>query len=225
MVRVGGNGGGWWVSQMSDNCAGGGRPPGAKATVTHEKLVKIAREVFSQRGYDGTTYAEVAERAGLTRAALNYHFGDKRALYHDVIEDTYTDVVAPAIDLAAQQTSLARQLTVFMKTVGDAVAQDRFVAAFLCTSAGECQARPELRHPIYCPLTIGRRFLTGAVKDAVDRGELPFSTRVEPLVDALAATLMGIDFFAGFVSSPPQMRAITTELKHMLTGRLWASTD
>jgi AcrR family transcriptional regulator len=193
--------------------------------VTHEKLVKIAREVFSQRGYDGTTFAEVAEREGLTRAALNYHFDDKRVLYHEVIEYTYTGVVAPAIDRAAQQTSLARQLTVFIKTAGDAVAQDRFVAAFLCTSARECQSRPELCHPVHCPLTMGRRFLTWAVNDAVDRGELPTVTRVEPLVDTLAAMLMGIGFFAGFVSSPPQMRAITTELKHLLTGRLWASTD
>ena len=80
-----------------------GRPSGAVAAVTHERLVKIAREAFSQCGYDGTTFAEVARQAGLTRPALNYHFADKRAMYHDVIRSTYTDVVAPAIDRAAQE--------------------------------------------------------------------------------------------------------------------------
>ena len=49
-----------------------GRPSGAVAAVTHGRLVTIAREVFSQCGYDGTTFAEVARRAGLTRPALFY---------------------------------------------------------------------------------------------------------------------------------------------------------
>ena len=129
-----------------------GRPSGAVAAVTHERLVKIAREVFSQCGYDGTTFAEVARRAGLSRAALHYHFADKRALYHDVIKSTYTGVVAPAIDRAAQETGLGRQLSVFIEAAGGAIAQERSVAAFLCTSVAECQRRPELRDPKHCPV-------------------------------------------------------------------------
>ncbi len=68
--------------------------------------MKITQVAFSQCGYDGTTFAEVARRAGLSRATLNYHFADKRAMYHEVIKSTYTDVVAPAIDRAAQETGL-----------------------------------------------------------------------------------------------------------------------
>ena len=195
-----------------------GRPSGAVAAATHERLVKIAREVFSQCGYDGTTFAEVARRAGLSRAALHYHFADKRALYHDVIKSTYTGVVAPAIDRAAQETGLARQLSVFIEAAGGAIAQERSVAAFLCTSVAECQRRPELRDPNHCPVTVIRRFLTWAVNDAVDRGELSFTTRVEPLVDTLATMLAGIGFFAAFVGTPRQIRAMATEIQQFLTG-------
>lgn len=187
--------------------------------------MKIAREAFSQCGYDGTTFAEVARRAGLTRPALNYHFADKRAMYHDVIKSTYTDVVAPAINRAAQETGLARQLRVFIEAACDAIAQDGSVAAFLCTSAAECQSRPELRDPDHCPVTLIRRFLTWAVNDAVDRGELSVATRVEPLVDTLAAMLSGIGFFAGFVGTPRQTRAIATEFQQLLTGNMWAPSE
>ena len=198
-----------------------GRPSGGVAAVTHERLVKIAREAFSQCGYDGTTFAEVARRAGLSRAALNYHFADKPALYHDVIKSTYTGVVAPAIDRAAQETGLARQLSVLIEAAGDAIAQDSSVAAFLYTSVAECQRRPELRDPDHCPVTVTRQFLTRAVSDAVHRGELCPATRVEPLVDTLAAMLAGIGFFAGFIGTRRQIHAIVAEIQQLLAGTLW----
>ncbi|WNG90636.1 helix-turn-helix domain-containing protein [Mycobacterium sp. ITM-2016-00318] len=184
--------------------------------------MKVAREVFSKRGYDGTTLREVAQRAGLSRPTVNYHFEDKRAMYHEAIKATYTEVVVPAIDRAAQETGLARQVSVLIRTAGDAIAQDRSVAAFLWTSAAECQRRPELRDPDHCPVTITRRFLIWAVNDAVDRGELSSSAaRVNPLVDTLAAMLAGVGFFAAFVGTPQQIRAVVTEVEELLTAKTW----
>lgn len=43
-----------------------------------ERLVKAALELFSERGYDETTVAEIAERAGLTRSTFFRYFPDKR---------------------------------------------------------------------------------------------------------------------------------------------------
>lgn len=200
-----------------------GRPAGGTtAAVTHERLVKIAINVFSQHGYEGTTHQEVARRAGLSRPSMHYHFTDKRALYHDVIEATYTTVVAPAIDRAAHQTSLARQLSVFIEVAGAAVARDRDLAAFLCTSVAECQTRPELRHPEYDPVFATQTFLTWAVISAVERGELASATDVEPLVDTLCAMLLGMGLYAGYLGTPRRVRAMSREIQQRLTGTLGA---
>ncbi|WNG94991.1 helix-turn-helix domain-containing protein [Mycobacterium sp. ITM-2016-00318] len=185
--------------------------------------MNAAREVFSECGYDGTNLAEVARRAGVSRPALNYHFADKPTMYNDVITSTYTGVVAPAINRAAQETGLVRQLSVFVEAACSAIAQDRSVLAFLCTSVADCETRPELRDPDHCPLTIIRRFLTWAVKDAVERGELSSATRVQPLADALAAMLWGIGFFGGFVGTPRETGAAAAEMQQFLTGTLWAT--
>jgi AcrR family transcriptional regulator len=184
--------------------------------------VNIAREVFSRHGFEGTTFQEVARRAGLTRPTLHYHFTDKRGMYREVMESTYTGVVAPAINRAAHETDLVRQLSGFIEAACDAMAQDRSIAAFLCTSVADCQTHPELRDPDHCPVTVTRRFLTWAVNDAVDRGELSSATRVGPLVDTLAAMLAGIGFFAGFVGTPRQTHAIAAEFQRLLTGNMWA---
>lgn len=44
---------------------------------TRERIVEIARELFAERGYRGTTIADIARRLGTTTAALYYHFGSK----------------------------------------------------------------------------------------------------------------------------------------------------
>lgn len=43
-----------------------------------ERLVRAALDLFSERGYDDTTVAQIAERAGLTKSTFFRHFPDKR---------------------------------------------------------------------------------------------------------------------------------------------------
>ncbi len=48
---------------------------------TRERLLGCACEVFAEKGYRDATIADISERAGTNIAAVNYHFGDKEALY------------------------------------------------------------------------------------------------------------------------------------------------
>jgi len=43
-----------------------------------ERFVVAALELFTDQGYDETTVAQIAERAGLTRSTFFRHFADKR---------------------------------------------------------------------------------------------------------------------------------------------------
>lgn len=47
--------------------------PGAR-----ERLVVAAVDLFIEQGYDDTTVAQIAERAGVTKSTFFRHFGDKR---------------------------------------------------------------------------------------------------------------------------------------------------
>lgn len=43
-----------------------------------ERLVVAALQLFSEQGYDETTVAVIADRAGLTKSTFPRHFPDKR---------------------------------------------------------------------------------------------------------------------------------------------------
>jgi len=49
--------------------------PGAR-----ERLVVAAVDLFAEQGYDATTVAQIAERAGVTKSTFFRHFPDKREL-------------------------------------------------------------------------------------------------------------------------------------------------
>jgi AcrR family transcriptional regulator len=74
------------------------------------RLVNAALALFDERGYDETTVAEIAERAGLTKRTFFRYFTDKREVLFwgaDRIEDLFTGAIqsappgAPALDAVA----------------------------------------------------------------------------------------------------------------------------
>jgi AcrR family transcriptional regulator len=48
--------------------------------------VNVSAELFSEKGFNGTTTKEIAERAGVSEAIIFRHFPNKRALYSAIID-------------------------------------------------------------------------------------------------------------------------------------------
>ena len=63
-----------------------GRPKGDQRTGTRAKLVEAAIALIRERGYEGTTLAAVAERAGLTTGAIYGNFKNRTDLLMAVAE-------------------------------------------------------------------------------------------------------------------------------------------
>lgn len=78
------------------------RKPSAQ-TVSREDILKAAALVFQQRGYHGTTMADIAERVGLTAGSLYHHFdGGKPNLLAAVLNEGL-DVVLGKIEQIMQE--------------------------------------------------------------------------------------------------------------------------
>jgi AcrR family transcriptional regulator len=60
-----------------------GRPRGNPPTRNH--LVEVARALFLERGYQGTTVRAIAAGAGVDSALISYHFGSKHGLFAEAM--------------------------------------------------------------------------------------------------------------------------------------------
>ena len=49
----------------------------AEVASTRDRILDVALDLFIEKGYDGTSLREIAERLGFTKAALYYHYASK----------------------------------------------------------------------------------------------------------------------------------------------------
>lgn len=54
---------------------------------TRTRIQQIALELFTEHGYEATSLREIAERLGVTKAALYYHFKTKEDIIASLMED------------------------------------------------------------------------------------------------------------------------------------------
>jgi TetR/AcrR family transcriptional regulator len=50
-----------------------------------EKIISAARVEFADKGFEGARVDEIARKAGINKAMLYYHIGDKKTLYAEVL--------------------------------------------------------------------------------------------------------------------------------------------
>ena len=184
-----------------------------------------AREVFSELGYDAATFQAIAIRADLTRPAINHYFSSKRVLYREVVERTNEMVVAAGMARAQGQTSLLGRLSAFFAAAMQADAKDRSAAAFLVTSVLESQRHPELVIEEHDALQNSRVFVSWAVNDAIERGELVTDEDVPALVEMLVAVMWGMGFYAGYVGTHDELEVIVHKFELLMANKLWQLSE
>ncbi|KUI05552.1 TetR family transcriptional regulator [Mycolicibacterium acapulense] len=200
---------------------GPGRPPAAKAAETRERIIGAAREVFSELGYDAATFQAIAIRADLTRPAINHYFANKQVLWREVVQQTNAAIVNAGRSRAQDETKLLARLSAYFTAAMQADSEDRSAAAFLVTSVLEAQRHPELSDEEHDSLKHAREFVAWAVNDAIARGELTTDTEVDSLVEMLVAVMWGMGFYAGFVGSHEELKAVVRQFELLMSNNLW----
>jgi AcrR family transcriptional regulator len=154
--------------------------PGAR-----ERLVLAAVDLFTEQGYDATTVAQIAERAGVTKSTFFRHFPDKREILvagQQTLSQLLTEGIAGAPEAATPLEAVAAGLERASGAIGP---MNRELAPRLKAAVAanvELQARDALK-------SVG---LAAAMTDAlVARG-------VPTAVAQLAAEIGALAFKHGF---------------------------
>lgn len=68
------------------------------------RILEAAMDIFSEVGFNGARVDEIAKRAGVNKAMIYYHIGDKEALYAEVLHNAIghvADSISGAIGAAS----------------------------------------------------------------------------------------------------------------------------
>lgn len=179
-----------------------------------DRLLAVARDLFTQRGQDGVSVRDITSRAKANLGAITYHFGSKEALYHAALET----LAAPLVDAIARAargpgSGLDRVEAIVRAVLGHVAANPGAPAVVLRELAGGRPLPPPLARAMQRNVaTLVGTIAAGQQDGSVRAGDpvlLGLSVMSQPFVFAVAGRIiqeaMGID------RNDPEVRARVVE--------------
>jgi AcrR family transcriptional regulator len=190
-----------------------GRRPGEPDT--RGDILRAARRLFAERGFDRTTLREVARRARVDPALVGHYFGSKERLFLDAVELPFEpETVLPAV-IAGDRDDVGRRVARFLVATLETPAARERITSIVRAAASEPAAaalvREVIQERVLAP--VARALQTG---DADLRAALAGS-QVVGLV--MARYVVGVEPLA---SLPPErlVAALAPTFQRYLAGRL-----
>jgi AcrR family transcriptional regulator len=188
-----------------------------QAEATHDLLVSVARELFTEHGYAATSIEEIIQRAGVARGALYHHFSGKEALFRAVYEavqsEAVASVMAAALAVGEPWAAVRAGLSAFL----DACLEPTFRRVVVLDSVSVLQKDVWEGGIEHVELPMLRTVLTPLVASNV----LPGLT-VEPLVHVALGGLYGAALFIARSPDPKAARGEVDAVLDTLIGGLRA---
>jgi AcrR family transcriptional regulator len=97
-----------------------------QAEATRQQLVDVARHLFTERGYAGTSIEDIIDRAGVARGALYHHFPGKDALFAAVYQVVQAEVASAVVTAALAADDPAQAVYTGLSAFLDACLQPEF---------------------------------------------------------------------------------------------------
>jgi AcrR family transcriptional regulator len=71
-----------------------GKGSPALASERREHLVRLAADLFAEKGFQATTVRNIADEAGILSGSLYHHFDSKESIVDEILADFFRDIMA-----------------------------------------------------------------------------------------------------------------------------------
>ncbi|MBN1970066.1 MAG: TetR/AcrR family transcriptional regulator [Candidatus Delongbacteria bacterium] len=105
------------------------------------KILEAANEVFKEKGYDGTSMQEIADKAGVNKSMLHYYYRSKDKLFHKVFQSIFSKFVSATAGIFSQDLDILEKIRLFIDTHIDFLMRNPDMPAFIIH---EIRRNPEL---------------------------------------------------------------------------------
>lgn len=171
---------------------------------TAMKILQCATDLFAEKGFDGTIMDELAERCGVNKASIYYHFNDKAMLYEVCMTRLFKQVADQVISQVDKADSAEQKLKTFIYEFAKGAYQHKQMPATLMREI----AAAGKNMPI--PARQQMQRLLQTLKAILKQGEQLGLFRT---VDPLMTHFMIIGSLSFHITSEPMRLAIQTETK------------
>jgi AcrR family transcriptional regulator len=164
-----------------------GRRAGVSAKETRAGLLQAAALVFSSRGYEGATMAEIAAAAGLSTGSIYAHYRGKAQLFLAVLEHHGRGELTRHLNEGSPL-----DMADFLLQAGSNLDDRRPIAqrTLMIEAIMAAKHDPEVRTALSSWFTDRHRFMTKSIRAAQEAGQM--RPDVDPDAIARLATAVGL---------------------------------
>lgn len=161
--------------------AGGAR---RKKRLRKEEIVAEATKLFAERGYEGASMGDLAERVGLRKASLFHHFPSKDVLYATVLENLMEGVKSAIVVAASSQGGFDERLDALTDALTTTLGEQPHAARLLVREAMDWGPvmRDRLARTINDVLAAALEFAKAGQRDGVFNPEIDPAQAIVSLV-------------------------------------------
>ena len=168
---------------------------------TPQRILDVAERLVQTRGFNGFSYADIAEALGVTKASLHYHFRGKADLGRSLIERYERNFLAALAKIDADSKDARERLRRYAAIYGEVLRDDRMcLCGMLAAEFGTLPEpmRAEMRHYF----DENERWLTAVLKDGKRAKVLDFKGSPTEAARALVGGLEGAMMIARSYGDP-----------------------
>lgn len=180
---------------------------------TAERIVGEGRRLIMTRGYNGFSYADVAEAVGIRKASIHHHFPGKNDLAIAVLEQSRSVIRSQVRQLAEGEPEAADQLRFYVGYWERCILDD---SAPFCVAAMLAAELPSL--PDDLALSVRGHFaelsewMASVLALGVRQGSVSLARSPEEEADAFMSAVYGAMLSARAFADPRRFASITETL-------------
>ena len=195
-----------------------GRPVDGDGARTRQRILDVALEQLSERGYGKTTFQSIAAAVGITSRAVYHYFPSKAALVTTLLEQWRDFTLARNEHVATENLPLDERLVLVLAESMAIYDERPELAAFATRVLGDAVRYPELSDGFRSSRNGLTSFYRKLVDEAVAEGEIAEQLDPRGLVDLISGLTYGMATVAA--TSRERHRAAVESLAALLRGEL-----
>lgn len=156
---------------------------------TEEKILEAAREEFMVNGYSGCRMRSISEKAGINKGLLHYYFKSKDALFMQVFDATFQELMSGLRNAFEQDLPLIEKIELVVELYSLHFKKNPGLPAFVLQEANRDQNSEFLNHKRKNMSPMVGLFHT-AVEKAKENGEIRSDINSEHLFLSLLSLMI-----------------------------------
>lgn len=163
---------------------------GAEYAAKRNELIRVAANLFRERGYGSTSLNDIARVAGLDRATVYYYVGSKEELFREAVQGLLDDNVAQAEGLVRAKLSPPEKLEKIIELL--VLGYDRNYPYAYVYIQQDMQNVADARTPWAKEMALQTHRFEKAVMSVLQEGVKSGAFRSDVPVDLMANAVFGV---------------------------------